>query len=129
MGKPPAPTPTPLPDEKDDGHGVVFGERMMNKKRFDENKKEEGVIKVGAIVTSSRGKHKRIVYSQEEARLRTVKDVIEQMVEAVKTNQTLNLNNAKNKAAKKYGVDGTVRLTEIISAAVSYTHLTLPTKA
>ena len=63
----------------------------MNKKRFDENKKEEGVIKVGAIVTSSRGKHKRIVYSQEEARLRTVKDVIEQMVEAVKTNQTLNL--------------------------------------
>ena len=58
----------------------------MNKKRGDENK-EEGV-NGGAIVTSSRGKHKRIVYSQEEARLRTVKDVIEQMVEAVKTNQT-----------------------------------------
>ena len=90
---------------------------MREEKGFDENKaKEEGAIKVGAIVTSSRGKHKRIVYSQEEARLRTVKDVIEQMVEAVKTNQTLNLNNAKNKAAKKYGVDGTVRLTEIISA-------------
>jgi elongator complex protein 3 len=117
-GKPPAPTPTRLPDEKDDGRGVVFGERMMREEKgFDENKaKEEGAIKVGAIVTSSRGKHKRIVYSQEEARLRTVKDVIEQMVEAVKTNQTLNLNNAKNKAAKKYGVDGTVRLTEIISA-------------
>ena len=45
-----------------------------------------------------------------------MKDVVEQMIEAVKSNQTLNLNNAKNKAAKKYGVDGTVRLTEIISA-------------
>ena len=71
---------------------------------------------VGAVVTSSRGKHKRVIYSQDEARLRTVKDVVEQMIAAVKANQTLNLNNAKNKAAKKYGVDGTVRLTEIISA-------------
>ena len=71
---------------------------------------------VGAVVTSSRGKHKRVIYSQDEARLRTVKDVVEQMIAAVKANQTLNLNNAKNKASKKYGVDGTVRLTEIISA-------------
>ena len=60
--------------------------------------------------------HPLPLFSAEEARVRAITDVVQQMIASVKSGKVLNLNAVKNAAARKYGLRRSPKLVELISA-------------
>ena len=74
------------------------------------------VRKEKALKNKKRASDAYPLLSSHELMVKTVGDIIKELLEANERNETVDLNKLKCKAAAKYGLAVTPRLTDIISA-------------